>query len=135
MLTFEDDDEVILYHMNCRARQFIVLVLGWQTKVRPIPCAWPMPDCWGPSQTELANGTPVVYPDVHDDEDVEDDVWDDGDDWESDIGCGDEELMDVLEDIALADQYRGQEVHDIEDDYVIHESLIDSPTKHVRFNS
>jgi hypothetical protein len=94
-----------------------------------------MPDCWGPSQTELANGTPVVYPDVHDDEDVEDDVWDDGDDWESDIGCGDEELMDVLEDIALADQYRGQEVHDIEDDYVIHESLIDSPTKHVRFNS
>ncbi|KAG1725034.1 hypothetical protein EDB19DRAFT_1897831 [Suillus lakei] len=61
-------------------------------------------------------------------------VSDDGDDWESDIGCGDEELMDVLEDIALADQYRGQEEHDIEGDYVIHESLIDSPTKHVRFN-
>ncbi|KAG1833599.1 hypothetical protein DFJ58DRAFT_736069 [Suillus subalutaceus] len=100
------NDEAILYHMNCRARQFIVLVLGWQTKVRPIPCAWPMPDCWGPSQTELANGTPVVYPDDPDDEDH---VSDDGDDWESDIGCGDEELMDVLEDIALADQYRGQE--------------------------
>ncbi|KAG1853118.1 hypothetical protein F4604DRAFT_1883423 [Suillus subluteus] len=61
-------------------------------------------------------------------------VSDDGDDWESDIGCGDEELMDVLEDIALMDQYRGQEVHDIEGDYVIHESLIDSPTKCVRFN-
>jgi hypothetical protein len=42
--------------------------------------------------------------------------------------------MDVLEDIALADQYRGQEEHDIEGDYVIHESLIDSPTKRVRFN-
>ncbi|KAG1852299.1 hypothetical protein DFJ58DRAFT_716617 [Suillus subalutaceus] len=126
-----NDDEAILYHMNCRARQFIVLVLGWQTKVRPIPCAWPMPDCWGLSQTELANGTPVVYPDDPDDEDH---VSDDGDDWESDIGCGDEELMDVLEDIALADQYRGQEEHDIEGDYVIHESLIDSPTKCVRFN-
>ncbi|KAG1846464.1 hypothetical protein F4604DRAFT_1884172 [Suillus subluteus] len=126
-----NDDEAILYHMNCRARQFIVLVLGWQTKVRPIPCAWPMPDCWGPSHTELANGTPVVYPDDPDDKDH---VSDDGDDWESDIGCGDEELMDVLEDIALTDQYRGQEVHDIEGDYVIHESLIDSPTKRVRFN-
>ncbi|KAG1771590.1 hypothetical protein EV702DRAFT_1048940 [Suillus placidus] len=93
-----NDDEAILYHMNCRARQFIVLVLGWQTKVHPIPCAWPVPDCWGPSQTKLANGTPVVYPDDPDDEDH---VLDDGDDWESDIGCGDEELMDVLEDIAL----------------------------------
>ncbi|KAG2031954.1 hypothetical protein BDR03DRAFT_874969, partial [Suillus americanus] len=126
-----NDDEVILYRMNCCARQFIVLVLGWQTKVRPIPCAWPMPDCWGPSQTELANRTPVVYPDDPDDEDH---VSDDGDDWESDIGCGDEELMDVLEDIALADQYRGQEEHDIEGDYVIHESLIDNPTKCIRFN-
>ncbi|KAG1809553.1 hypothetical protein EV424DRAFT_1473854 [Suillus variegatus] len=126
-----NDDEAILYHMNCRARQFIVLVLGWQTKVRPIPYAWPMPDCWGPSHTELANGTPVVYPDDPNDEDH---VSDDGDDWESDIGCGDEELMDILEDIALTDQYRGQEVHDIEGDYVIHESLIDSPTKCVRFN-
>lgn len=131
MLIFKDDDEAILYHMNCRARQFIVLVLGWQTKVRPIPYAWPMPDCWGPSHTELANGTPVVYPDDPNDEDH---VSDDGDDWESDIGCGDEELMDILEDIALTDQYRGQEVHDIEGDYVIHESLIDSPTKCVRFN-
>ncbi|KIK32025.1 hypothetical protein CY34DRAFT_102368, partial [Suillus luteus UH-Slu-Lm8-n1] len=40
-----NDDETILYHMNCRARQFIVLVLGWQMKVHPIPYAWPMPDC------------------------------------------------------------------------------------------
>ncbi|KAG1781378.1 hypothetical protein EV702DRAFT_1248386 [Suillus placidus] len=110
-----NDDEAILYHMNCHARQFIVLVLGWQMKVHPIPCAWPMPDCWGPSQTKLANGTPVVYPDDPDDEDH---VSDDGDDWESDIGCGDEELMDFLEDIALTDQYRGQEEHDIEGDYI-----------------
>ncbi|KAG1770140.1 hypothetical protein EV702DRAFT_1202555 [Suillus placidus] len=100
------DDNVILYHMDLRARQFIDLVLGWQTKVRPIPCAWPMPDCWGPSHTELANVTHMVYPDVHDDKD---DVGEDRDDWESDIGFGDDEFMDVLEDIALADQYRGEE--------------------------
>ncbi|KAG2079395.1 uncharacterized protein F5147DRAFT_661900 [Suillus discolor] len=109
------DDEVILYHIDNRAQQFIGLVLGWQTKVRPIPCAWPMPDRWGPSHAELANGT-HVYSNDHDDED---DVGDDRDDWESDIGCGDEELMDVLEDIALADQYMGEEVDDIEDSCVV----------------
>ncbi|KAG1876144.1 hypothetical protein C8R48DRAFT_745646 [Suillus tomentosus] len=124
------DDNIIMYHMDLRARQFIDLVLGWQTKVRPIPCAWPMPDCWGPSHNELANATHVVCPDVHDDED---DVGEDRDDWESDIGFGDDELMDVLEDIALTDQYRGEEVDDIEDGYVVNDSLINSPTKRVGF--
>ncbi|KAG1838785.1 hypothetical protein F4604DRAFT_1691496 [Suillus subluteus] len=125
------DDEVILYYLDCHAQQFIDLVLGWQMKVCPIPSAWPMPDCWGLSHAELANRARMMYPDVHGDED---DVWEDGDDWELDIGCGDEELMDVLEDIALADQYRGREVHDIEGDYVINDSVINSPTKHVRYS-
>ncbi|KAG1895948.1 uncharacterized protein F5891DRAFT_1130428 [Suillus fuscotomentosus] len=124
------DDDIIMYHMDLRARQFIDLVLGWQTKIRPIPCAWPMPDCWGPSHNELANVTHVVCPDVHDDED---DVGEDRDDWESDIGFGDNELMDVLEDIALTDQYRGEEVDYIEDGYVVNDSLINSPTKCVVF--
>ncbi|KAG1765260.1 hypothetical protein EV702DRAFT_950456, partial [Suillus placidus] len=47
------DDDIILYHMDLHAQQFIDLVLGWQTKVHPIPCTWPMPECWGLSHTEL----------------------------------------------------------------------------------
>lgn len=130
MLTFEGDDDIILYYIDLCAQQFIDLVLGWQTKVCPIPCVWPMPDCWGLSHNELANATHVVCPDVHDDED---DVGEDRDDWESEVGFGDDELMDVLEDIALVDQYRGEEADYIEDGYVVNDSLINNPTKHVGF--
>lgn len=89
-----------------------------------------MPDCWGPSHNELANATHVVCPDVHNDED---DVGEYQDDWESDIGCGDDELMNVLEDIALAYQYRGEEVDYIEDGYAVNDLLINSPTRRVGF--
>ncbi|KAG2075019.1 hypothetical protein BDR04DRAFT_1150355 [Suillus decipiens] len=98
--THASHNQVLVYHMDCHAQHFVTLVLGWQMKVHSIPCAWPMPDSWRPSCTELPNGTHVVCPDANNDGD---DGGEDRDDWESDLGCGNEKLMDVLEDIALAD--------------------------------
>ncbi|KAG2159205.1 uncharacterized protein EDB93DRAFT_1237430 [Suillus bovinus] len=41
--------------------------------------------------------------------------------------ASDDELMDVLEDIALADQYRGEEVDYIEDGYAVNDSVGKQP--------
>ncbi|KAG1721054.1 hypothetical protein EDB19DRAFT_1898376 [Suillus lakei] len=52
--THAEENEDLCFHFDLRARLLSGLVVHWQSRVRPIPCAWPLPDSWGPTPNDLA---------------------------------------------------------------------------------
>ncbi|KAG1888615.1 hypothetical protein F4604DRAFT_1877200 [Suillus subluteus] len=71
--------------------------------VRPIPCAWPLPDSWGPTPNDLAEAANMYYqPSCLDGTAA---VYDSENDWESDDERENDELIDELEEAALAGAY------------------------------
>ncbi|KAG2109831.1 uncharacterized protein F5147DRAFT_745332 [Suillus discolor] len=112
-------DPVMSFHLGARADEL----------VQSIPCAWPMIGSWGPSDEVLLqaayNQVQSSFRDEDDDETME---VEGEDDCESDLEYGeidDEELMDAIEEIALADEYRYGEnmefmddLDDIDDDFM-----------------
>jgi hypothetical protein len=53
ILNILDVDE--LYQLDLHRVELCRLCVQWETKVRLIPCAWTMPDSWGPSSITLGN--------------------------------------------------------------------------------
>ncbi|KAG1845352.1 hypothetical protein F4604DRAFT_1884323 [Suillus subluteus] len=103
-------DPVMSFHLRSRADELVNICVIWKKKVQNIPCAWPMTASWGPSDEALVqaayNQARSSFQGEDDDESLEGDR--EGD-CESDLEYGeieDEELMDAIEEIALADEYR-----------------------------
>lgn len=106
---FAVTDAVMSFHLQSRADELVNICVVWKKKVQCIPCAWPVGESWGPSDEVLLQAAcnQVQSSFWHeDDESVEGE--EEGDcNGDLEYGeIGDEELMDAIEDIALADEYR-----------------------------
>jgi len=96
------DDDMSFYLQKLAARLSLTCV-KWQSKVRPIPCAWEMPDSWGPPPGDIARAAHSLYNtktaqhmDSTESSSEDDDDLDDGDD----------ELMAEVEEVAYVHEYR-----------------------------
>ncbi|KAG2109214.1 hypothetical protein DEU56DRAFT_874510 [Suillus clintonianus] len=92
-------DPVMFFHLRSRADELLDICVIWKKKVQNIPCAWPMIASWGPSDEALVQ---AAYNQARSSFRGEGDC-------ESDLEYGeieDEELMDAIEEIVLADEYR-----------------------------
>ncbi|KAG2123852.1 hypothetical protein DEU56DRAFT_917259 [Suillus clintonianus] len=131
-------DPVMFFHLRSRTDELLDICVIWKKKVQNIPCAWPMIASWGPSDEALVqaayNQAQSSFRGEDDDESLEGDG---EDDCESDLEYGeieDEELMDAIEEIALADEYRyGQNAEftdDLDDlDDIVDDFMPSSPIK------
>lgn len=131
-------DVGLQYQLELKAVALRDLCLVWQTKVRPIPPAYPMPESWGPSELELreaaaaaTHGSWIEYDSenrvalrlekMEDDRELEeedcpsdDDGFSDGD---SAVDDDDLELVDEIEDMLWGDAHVHSDDHwDIEID-------------------
>ncbi|KAG2115662.1 hypothetical protein BD769DRAFT_1363277 [Suillus cothurnatus] len=114
-------DPVMSFHLGSRADELVNICIIWRKKVQCIPCAWPMIASWGPSdealvQAAFSQARSSFRDEDDDDESLEGDREGDG---ESDLEYGeieDEELMDAIEEIALADEYRYDQNKELVDD-------------------
>ncbi|KAG2746663.1 hypothetical protein P692DRAFT_20738493, partial [Suillus brevipes Sb2] len=101
--TRAEENEDLCFHFDLRARLLSGLVVHWQSRVHPIPCAWPLPDSWGPTLNDLAEAANMYYqPSCLDGTAA---VYDSENDWESDEERENDELIDELEEAALAGAY------------------------------
>ncbi|KAG1833612.1 hypothetical protein DFJ58DRAFT_847798 [Suillus subalutaceus] len=114
-------DPVMSFHLGSRADELVNICVIWRKKVQCIPCVWPMIASWGPSdealvQAAFSQARSSFWDEDDDDESLEGDREGDG---ESDLEYGeieDEELMDAIEEIALADEYRYDQNKELVDD-------------------
>ncbi|KAG1776141.1 hypothetical protein EV702DRAFT_1046311 [Suillus placidus] len=99
----------VAWHLEKCAAQLSLTCIEWQTRVRPIPCAWEMPDSWGPSSTDIANAAHSLYH-AKTVQPVNGDSWelseDGSDDDELNDGGVDDELIAAVEEVAHANEYR-----------------------------
>ncbi|KAG1888878.1 uncharacterized protein F5891DRAFT_987759 [Suillus fuscotomentosus] len=101
--THAEENGDLCFHFDLRAHLLSGLVVHWQSQVRPIPCAWPLPDSWGPTPNDLAEAANMYYqPSCLDGTAA---VYDSENDWESDEERENDELIDELEEAALAGAY------------------------------
>lgn len=49
----KEHDGGLRYQLDLKITALRDLCHIWQTKVRPIPSAYPVPDCWGPSPADI----------------------------------------------------------------------------------
>ncbi|KAG1776275.1 hypothetical protein EV702DRAFT_1179920 [Suillus placidus] len=115
------NDLVMPFHLRACTEELLCICVVWKNKVREIPCAWPV-ESWDQVQSSF-------FQDDDDDESVGvvDESDEDGDLAYSEVG--DNELMDAIEEVALADEYRYQD-EDLIDDIDIEDSFMpSSPTK------
>lgn len=95
------------YQLQRYADMLCNLCAGWQANVRSINCAYPMPESWGPSEEDL---TCAVIASVTarwvlvNEEDVF--VADEEDCGGEEADGVEDELLDVIESVALSDAYR-----------------------------
>jgi hypothetical protein len=103
LIVYLEENEDLCFHFNLRAYLLSGLVVHWQSQVCPIPCAWPLPDSWGPTPNDLAEAANMYYqPSCLDGTAA---VYDSENDWESDEERENDELIDELEEAALAGAY------------------------------
>ncbi|KAG2114674.1 uncharacterized protein F5147DRAFT_743849 [Suillus discolor] len=98
-------DTVISFHLRSCADELINICVVWKKKVQCIPCTWPA-------------ACDQVQSSFRDEDDAESVEGEEGD-CEGDLEygeIGDEELMDAIEDIALADEYRYDHSNELLDD-------------------
>ncbi|KAG2101584.1 uncharacterized protein F5147DRAFT_746952 [Suillus discolor] len=127
------NDLVIPFHLRARAEELLSICVVWKNKVQEIPCTWPV-ESWGPTNEDLLRAArdqvqSSFFQDDDDDESVGvvDESDEDGDLAYSEVR--DDELMDAIEEVALADEYRYQD-EDFIDDIDIEDSFMpSSPTK------
>ncbi|KAG1882379.1 hypothetical protein F4604DRAFT_1577463 [Suillus subluteus] len=117
-------DIVLAFHLASRADELVNICVAWRRKVQCVPCAWSV-DRWGPSDEVLLRAThEQVQPSFRDEDDQSVGPVGEDDEGDSDYDeIGDDELMDVIEDIALVDKYRydidpDDDLDDIEDDFM-----------------
>jgi hypothetical protein len=97
-----------------------MLCVEWQAKVAPIPCKYPIPLSWGPSEEELHNAAAEKYTPKLDnrlnegsvddeqynrDSECEDESTSDNN-WESDAEEEEDELVELMEMVGFADEYK-----------------------------
>jgi hypothetical protein len=121
------EDVVMTFHLASRSEELIDMCVTWRKKVQCIPCAWPV-SRWGPSDEVLFRAAcDQVQPSFRDeDEQSEQGGKENDNEGLDDNDIGDDELMDAIEDIALADEYRYAEdtrdfdydLEDIEDGFM-----------------
>jgi hypothetical protein len=123
----------MIYHLDRQARHLADLCVEWQSKTRPIPCLWPMPESWGPSSVELQAAGHVRHhrqTEEQHDSDEEEEV-DETDDTSS--AEGGDDLLDAVEEFAVADQYRwegqSREEMEIEDERTLELGHPSSPVR------
>lgn len=46
-------DSAMQYQLDLAAENLCRLCVTWQSKIAPIPCAKPLPSCWGPTEGQL----------------------------------------------------------------------------------
>ncbi|KAG1849101.1 hypothetical protein C8R48DRAFT_750301 [Suillus tomentosus] len=112
-------DTVISFHLRSRADELVNICVVWKKKVQCIPCAWPVGESWGPSDEALLQAARDQAQSSFRDEDDAESVEGEEGDCEGDLEygeIGDEELMDAIEDIALADEYRYDHSNELLDD-------------------
>ncbi|KAG1744082.1 uncharacterized protein EDB91DRAFT_1246963 [Suillus paluster] len=104
------EDVVLAFHLTSHADELANICVAWRRKVQCIPCAWSVVDSWGPSDEVLLRAThEQVQPSFQDEDDQSVGPVDEDDEGDLDCGeIGDDELMDVIEVIALVDEYRGK---------------------------
>lgn len=133
-------DPVMSFHLKYCADELLNICVVWKKKVQSIPCAWLVNESWGPSDKALLQATynqaQSSLKDENDDKSMELDEDGEGDLESGEIG--DEELMDAVEEIALADEYRYcqdnefmDDLDDIDDDHMP-SSPIKSSHRHTR---
>ncbi|KAG1787992.1 uncharacterized protein HD556DRAFT_1448158 [Suillus plorans] len=121
-------DPVMSFHLWSCTDELVNICIIWKKKIQYILCVWPMIASWGPSDEALVqaayNQAQSSFRDEDDDKSLEGDR--EGD-FESDLEYGkieDEELMDAIEEIALAEYRYGQnrefvdDLDDIGDDFM-----------------
>ncbi|KAG2045598.1 hypothetical protein BDR06DRAFT_1015487 [Suillus hirtellus] len=115
-----DTDPVMFFHLGSCADELVNICIIWRKKVQCIPCVWPITVSWGPSDEALVQATFSQAQSSFWDEDDEDKSLE-GDkegDGESELEYGkieDEEMMDAIEEIALADEYRYDQKNQLND--------------------
>ncbi|KAG1883231.1 hypothetical protein F4604DRAFT_1879008 [Suillus subluteus] len=101
-------DVDVAWHLQKRAAQLSLMCFEWQSRVRPIPTAWEMPDSWGPSSTDIAHAGHSLYH-AKTAQAVHADSWelseDENNDDDVDEGGVDDELMAAVEEVAYANEY------------------------------
>ncbi|KAG2046072.1 hypothetical protein BDR06DRAFT_899839 [Suillus hirtellus] len=125
------DDIVVSFHMWAHADELLHICVVWKKKVQDIPCAWPVKS-WGPQNEDILRAAQdqvqlsfFQYED--DDKSVGEQEESDEDSDLAYYEVRDDELMDAIEEVALADEYRYQD-EDIDDD-VEDTFMPSSPTK------
>ncbi|KAG1797810.1 uncharacterized protein HD556DRAFT_1440770 [Suillus plorans] len=112
-------DAVMSFHLQSRVDELVNICAVWKKKVQYIPCAWPVGESWGPSDEALLQAVcDQAQSSFHDEDDAKSVEEEEGD-YEGDLEygeIGDEELMDAIEDIALADEYRYDHSNELVDD-------------------
>lgn len=91
----------ILYQLQLKQTELCKLYVVWEPRVKNIPPKYPLPECWGPSQEEIAKALEFEGAASWDVEDIHSDS-----ESESEDGGEDEELMEAAEFSAFADAYR-----------------------------
>ncbi|KAG1856428.1 hypothetical protein F4604DRAFT_1590299 [Suillus subluteus] len=124
------NDLVMSFHLRAHAEELLSICVVWKKKAQEIPCAWPVKS-WGPPNEDLLRAArdQVQSSFFQDDDDDESVGVEEESDEEGDMAyeVGDDELMDAIEEVALADEYRYQDedfIDDIEDSF-----MPSSPTK------
>ncbi|KAG1721916.1 hypothetical protein EDB19DRAFT_1930382 [Suillus lakei] len=115
------NDLVMSFHLQAHAEELLSICVVWKKKAQEIPCAWPVKS-WGPPNEDLLQAArDQVQSSFFQGGDDDDSV---GVEEESDeegnlaYEVGDDELMDAIKEVALADKYRYQDedlIDDIED--------------------
>jgi hypothetical protein len=98
------------FHLEKRAAQLSLACIEWESRVRPIPCAWEIPNSWGPPPGDIACAAHSLYHAMTA-RSVNGDVLElseEDDDSESlDVGVGDDvDLMAEVEEVAYIHEYR-----------------------------
>lgn len=109
----------LLYQLQIRAQELCMLCVEWQKNVSPIPCQYPMPPSWGPTEQELHNAAGMKYTPgwdgTNDEESADTEQYNanSGHGSSSDVDTSNDEeevdeLVDLMEAAGLADEYRAQ---------------------------
>lgn len=92
------------FHLKKLTARLSLTCVKWQSKVRPIPCAWEMADSWGVLPGDITRAAHSLYNtktaqhmDSTSSSSEDDDDLGDGDD---------DELMAEVEEVAYAHEYR-----------------------------
>ncbi|KIJ58408.1 hypothetical protein HYDPIDRAFT_102707 [Hydnomerulius pinastri MD-312] len=99
--------EDLAFELHRQSSNLVNICVEWQAQVHNIQCAWPVPDGWGPSTQQLSDAAVLKEASVYMADYREGGMEEEEEDREgsgSEFGA-DDELLDAVEEFALADEY------------------------------